>query len=107
MRLFSTDCGIAREARDGWLEILELDEGDLGALLHPLPRCIEYITRYTKLEPGDVVTTGSPAGVGHRQGLFLKPGDRLELEADRIGTLCNTVVEAASSILTRDERDPQ
>ena len=61
--------------------------------VHPLPRCIAHITRFMRLDPGDVILTGSPAGVGFFRGLFLKPGDVVELSADKIGTLRNPVVE--------------
>jgi 2-keto-4-pentenoate hydratase/2-oxohepta-3-ene-1,7-dioic acid hydratase in catechol pathway len=62
--------------------------------VHPLPRCIAHVTRFMRLDPGDVILTGSPSGVGFFQGVFLKPGDVVELRADRIGTLRNPVVAA-------------
>jgi 2-keto-4-pentenoate hydratase/2-oxohepta-3-ene-1,7-dioic acid hydratase in catechol pathway len=45
------------------------------------------------LEPGDVITTGTPAGVGvaRRPPVFLQPGDRVRVEIDGLGTLDNTV----------------
>ncbi len=64
-------------------------------LLHSLPRCIEEITKFMTLAAGDVILTGSPAGVGVYQGQFLKPGDLVEMSADRIGTLRNPVVAAS------------
>jgi len=49
------------------------------------------------LEPGDVVTTGTPAGVGvfRKPPVFLKPGDRVMLEVEKIGRLENSVVAEA------------
>jgi len=60
--------------------------------VHPLSHCIAYVSRYMRLDPGDVILTGSPAGVGFFQGIFLKAGDVVELRADRIGTLRNPVI---------------
>jgi 2-keto-4-pentenoate hydratase/2-oxohepta-3-ene-1,7-dioic acid hydratase in catechol pathway len=60
--------------------------------VHPLPRVIAHITRFMRLDPGDVILTGSPAGVGFFRGIFLEPGDVVEMHADRIGTLRNPVV---------------
>jgi 2-keto-4-pentenoate hydratase/2-oxohepta-3-ene-1,7-dioic acid hydratase in catechol pathway len=62
--------------------------------VHSLPSCIAYISRFMRLDPGDVIITGSPSGVGHFQNLFLKHGDVVELTADKIGTLQNPVVTA-------------
>jgi len=62
--------------------------------VHSIPRCIAYVSRFMRLDPGDVILTGSPAGVGFFQGLFLKAGDVVEMTADRIGTLRNSIVEA-------------
>jgi 2-keto-4-pentenoate hydratase/2-oxohepta-3-ene-1,7-dioic acid hydratase in catechol pathway len=61
--------------------------------VHSIPTCIEYVSRYMRLDPGDVMLTGSPSGVGFFQGKFLKAGDVVELTADRIGTLRNPIVE--------------
>jgi len=52
-----------------------------------LPRLIEFITASMTLLPGDVVATGTPAGVGP-----MKPGDRVEVEVEGIGILANSVV---------------
>jgi len=62
-------------------------------LVHSIPRCIAHVSRFMRLDPGDVILTGSPAGVGYFRGVFLKAGDVVELRADRIGTLRNPVVD--------------
>ena len=59
--------------------------------IHPLPRVISHISRYMRLDPGDVISTGSPAGIGFFSRTFLRPGDVMELTADGIGTLRNRV----------------
>jgi 2-keto-4-pentenoate hydratase/2-oxohepta-3-ene-1,7-dioic acid hydratase in catechol pathway len=58
-----------------------------------VPQLIEYISTFCTLEPGDVIATGTPGGVGHERKppLFLKPGDRVEVEIDKIGVLSNPV----------------
>jgi 2-keto-4-pentenoate hydratase/2-oxohepta-3-ene-1,7-dioic acid hydratase in catechol pathway len=61
--------------------------------IFPLPRLLAWLSSAMTLEPGDVVTTGTPAGVGffRRPPIFLKPGDVCALEIDRIGRLENPV----------------
>jgi 2-keto-4-pentenoate hydratase/2-oxohepta-3-ene-1,7-dioic acid hydratase in catechol pathway len=68
----------------------------------PLPRLLEWLTMATTLEPGDVVTTGTPAGIGffRRPQVFLKPGDVCELEITGIGKLVNPVVKDEYKFLT-------
>ena len=64
-------------------------------MIHPVAALISYLSEITALEPGDVISTGTPGGVGHRREpqLWLKPGDRLELEISGIGTLSNPIIE--------------
>ncbi len=59
-----------------------------------LASLIESLTRYVTLEPGDVVSTGTPAGVGlfRSPQVWLEPGDEVVLEIEGIGTLRNPVV---------------
>jgi 2,4-didehydro-3-deoxy-L-rhamnonate hydrolase len=61
--------------------------------IFPLPRLLAWLSSAMTLEPGDVVTTGTPAGVGffRRPQVFLKPGDVCALEIDGIGRLENPV----------------
>ena len=58
-----------------------------------VPELIEYISTFCTLEPGDVIATGTPGGVGDKRTppLYLKPGDRVEVEIDKIGVLANPV----------------
>ena len=48
-------------------------QGRAGDMVHAVPKLLAYVSRYVTLEPGDIVATGTPAGVGP-----CKPGDRLE-----------------------------
>lgn len=61
----------------------------------PLPRLLEWLTMGITLEPGDIVSTGTPAGSGFFRNpqAFLKPGDVCELEIEGIGKLINPVVK--------------
>jgi len=62
--------------------------------LFPPPRLLEFLTALITLEPGDVVTTGTPAGVGtfRKPPVYLKPGDEVTVSVDRIGDLTSPVV---------------
>ncbi|MBI3091696.1 MAG: fumarylacetoacetate hydrolase family protein [Candidatus Tectomicrobia bacterium] len=53
---------------------------------------VTWLSRIITLEPGDVVSTGTPAGVGAPRKEFLKPGDVVRAEIEEIGTLTNPVV---------------
>jgi 2-keto-4-pentenoate hydratase/2-oxohepta-3-ene-1,7-dioic acid hydratase in catechol pathway len=57
-------------------------------LIFSVARVIEVASRVMTLEPGDVITTGTPSGVGP-----IMPGDRIDIEVEGIGTLSNPVVE--------------
>ena len=52
---------------------------------------IAYISKYLTLEPGDIIITGTPAGVGEAIGKFLQNGDVVRCEIDGLGLLQNTV----------------
>ena len=57
-------------------------------------RLLEFLTSIVTLHPGDVVTTGTPAGVGafRKPPVWMQPGDEITVEVDRIGRLTNPVV---------------
>jgi 2-keto-4-pentenoate hydratase/2-oxohepta-3-ene-1,7-dioic acid hydratase in catechol pathway len=62
-------------------------------MIHRIPRLISYISAFTTLEPGDVIVTGTPGGVGARRDppLWMKPGDKVEIEVSKVGVLVNTI----------------
>lgn len=71
-----------------------MQDAPTSEMLFPPGRLLEFITRLVTLEPGDVVSTGTPAGVGcfRRPPVYLKPGDEVTVSVDRIGDLTNPVV---------------
>jgi 2-keto-4-pentenoate hydratase/2-oxohepta-3-ene-1,7-dioic acid hydratase in catechol pathway len=75
-----------------------MQESNTDQLIFSVPRMIEFISASITLEPGDVIATGTPAGVGfaRKPPVFLKPGDVMEVNIERIGGLGNPVVAASS-----------
>ena len=61
-------------------------------MIFPVAAVIEFISSFVTLEPGDVISTGTPSGVGATSGTFLKAGDRLAASIEGIGVLSNPVV---------------
>jgi 2-keto-4-pentenoate hydratase/2-oxohepta-3-ene-1,7-dioic acid hydratase in catechol pathway len=66
-------------------------------MIFDVPRIIEYCSSFTHLESGDVIATGTPGGVGAKRTppLWLKAGDTVEVEIDRLGVLLNGVADEA------------
>jgi len=64
---------------------------DLSDLIHNIEKCVSYVSNFHTLYPGDVILTGSPAGVGFFQGKFLKAGDVVTMTAEGIGNLENKI----------------
>jgi 2-keto-4-pentenoate hydratase/2-oxohepta-3-ene-1,7-dioic acid hydratase in catechol pathway len=74
-----------------------LQDGNTADMLFGVADIVSYASAFLPLQPGDVIATGTPAGVGfsRKPPIFLKPGDVCEVHIERIGTLRNTVVKAA------------
>ena len=72
-----------------------VQEATISQMIFDIPRQIEYCSSFTRLEPGDVIATGTPGGVGSRRTppLWMKPGDVVEVEIDRIGLLRNGIAD--------------
>lgn len=73
-----------------WLEVngQRVQDGNTRNFIFDVPTVLSYITQFMSLEPGDIVLTGTPAGVGLGQKptpWFLKPGDVMRLGADGLG----------------------
>ncbi len=68
-----------------------------GHMIFSIPRLIAYASTIFTLVPGDVIATGTPAGVGwsRKPPRFMKPGDVCEVEIERVGTLVNPILAQA------------
>ncbi|CAN5216903.1 fumarylacetoacetate hydrolase family protein [soil metagenome] len=72
-----------------------VQDATIDQMIFDIPRQIEYCSSFTRLEPGDVIVTGTPGGVGAKRKppLWLKPGDIVEVEIDKLGVLRNGVAD--------------
>jgi len=63
-------------------------------LIFNIPQIVSYFSKWFRFEPGDIVTTGTPAGVGagRKPQVFMKPGDIAEVSLEGIGVLSNPVI---------------
>jgi 2,4-diketo-3-deoxy-L-fuconate hydrolase len=66
-------------------------EATTGEMVFPVAAVVAFISQFVTLEPGDVIATGTPAGVGSATGTYLKPGDVVRATIAPIGTLENPV----------------
>jgi 2-keto-4-pentenoate hydratase/2-oxohepta-3-ene-1,7-dioic acid hydratase in catechol pathway len=74
-----------------------VQDATISQMIFGIPQQIEYCSTFTRLEPGDVIVTGTPGGVGSRRTppLWMKPGDVVEVEIDRVGLLRNGIADEA------------
>jgi 2-keto-4-pentenoate hydratase/2-oxohepta-3-ene-1,7-dioic acid hydratase in catechol pathway len=72
-----------------------MQDSNTRQLIFKIPELVEYLSRSVTLEPGDVIATGTPPGVGfaRKPPVFLKDGDVCEVEIDGLGILINSVVK--------------
>ncbi|MEO5918359.1 MAG: fumarylacetoacetate hydrolase family protein [Candidatus Limnocylindrales bacterium] len=72
-----------------------MQDGDTADMLWSVPSLIEFISRQITLEPGDIIATGTPAGVGvfRDPPVFLEPGDRVRCQVDDVGKVENHVID--------------
>ncbi len=72
----------------------ELQSATTDMMIHSIPQQIAFISTFIPLDPGDVIVTGTPGGIGARRQppVFMKHGDIVEIEVDAIGVLRNEVV---------------
>lgn len=67
-------------------------EARTSDLIFAIPELIAYLSAICTLEPGDLIFTGTPSGVGAMSGTFLKPGDTITTTVEGIGTLNNRCI---------------
>jgi 2-keto-4-pentenoate hydratase/2-oxohepta-3-ene-1,7-dioic acid hydratase in catechol pathway len=72
-----------------------MQTGSTSDLIHDVPSLVSFISRHLTLEPGDIIATGTPAGVGvfRDPPVFLEPGDRVRVEIEGIGAVENPIVD--------------
>jgi 2-keto-4-pentenoate hydratase/2-oxohepta-3-ene-1,7-dioic acid hydratase in catechol pathway len=75
-------------AIEGWVNGEKRQSSNTNQLIFAVPELVEFVSRFATLEAGDVITTGTPSGVGP-----LKPGDRVMVKLEGVGTLSNPCVE--------------
>lgn len=77
-----------------------LQDAPVSDLIFSLAETIAWFSRWYRFEPGDVLLTGTPAGVGvgRKPPLFMTDGDLVEIEIDRIGTLRNRITRQLETI---------
>lgn len=76
-------------AIEGWVNDQQKQASNTNQLIFPVPELVAFVSRFCTLEPGDIITTGTPSGVGP-----LKPGDRVRVKVEGVGELSNPCVEA-------------
>ena len=70
-----------------------MQEANTNDLIFDVPALVVWLSRYITFQPGDLVWTGTPGGVGEARGRFLRDGDVVETTIEGIGTMRNPVVE--------------
>ena len=75
-----------------WVNGVLKQNSNTGRMVHGIAEQVAYLSRHFTLNPGDVIATGTPAGVGMPRGEFLKVGDEVRIEIGGCGQLTNTMV---------------
>lgn len=72
-----------------------MQDATTDLMMFPLPDLIAHVSTFTTLEPGDVIVTGTPGGVGMRRDppVWMRPGDIVEIEVEGVGILRNPIVK--------------
>jgi len=81
-----------------WVNGVEKQNSNSKNMIHNIAEQIASLSQHLTLRPGDVIATGTPAGVGAgrgESGEFLKPGDEVKVEVQYVGTLVNRMVAAS------------
>jgi 2-keto-4-pentenoate hydratase/2-oxohepta-3-ene-1,7-dioic acid hydratase in catechol pathway len=86
-----------------WLEVggERMQDGSTANMVFGVAQLVSYISRFMTLEPGDLIATGTPAGVGMGRGRFLKPGDTMRLGITGLGEQSTTVHAWDAALIDR------
>ena len=94
-----------------WLDLngKRVQTGNTATLIFDVPTLVSYVSQFMSLQPGDVISTGTPPGVGlgMKPPVFLKEGDVMELGIDKLGSQKQTVYrteDLESSCRTKQKR---
>jgi acylpyruvate hydrolase len=71
-----------------------VQEGTTSDQIFTVAEVIAWLSRTITLRPGDIIATGTPAGIGAPKGLFLKPGNSVTVEVEGLGAITNPIVGA-------------
>ncbi len=66
-------------------------DSSTSEMVFPVASIVEFISSFVTLEPGDIISTGTPAGVGNTTGTYLHAGDVVDAEIEKIGVLHNPI----------------
>ncbi len=77
-----------------------MQDSNTDNLIFGIPQLISFLSETITLEPGDVIATGTPSGVGfaRQPPVFLKDGDRMEVEIEGLGILNNPVAAPLEAV---------
>jgi len=72
-----------------------MQQARIADMIFSIEEIIEYVSAFTPLEPGDVIATGTPGGVGFKRDpqVWMKPGDTVEIEITQVGVLRNPIAD--------------
>jgi 2-keto-4-pentenoate hydratase/2-oxohepta-3-ene-1,7-dioic acid hydratase in catechol pathway len=89
---------IRTRAADGSVVEEIVQDGDTSDMIFTVGQVLSYLSRTLTLHPGDLLVTGTPAGVGYSRTppRYLVPGDWVQVEIDRVGTVATPIVDASA-----------
>jgi len=76
-----------------WLNGERMQHGHTADMLFSVKALVAYVSQFMTLEPGDILTTGTPAGIGafRQPPVYLQPGDQLRLEVTGVGSMTHAI----------------
>jgi 2-keto-4-pentenoate hydratase/2-oxohepta-3-ene-1,7-dioic acid hydratase in catechol pathway len=71
-----------------------MQDASTSDMIFNVPAIVSYISSIVTIEPGDVILTGTPEGIGHirKPPVYMKPGDTVTVEIEKLGALTNPLV---------------
>ncbi|MFL6698193.1 MAG: fumarylacetoacetate hydrolase family protein, partial [Vitreoscilla sp.] len=86
-----------------WLEVSgeRMQDGTTSDMVFGVAQLVSYVSRFMTLEPGDLIATGTPAGVGMGRQRFLRPGDTMRLGISGLGEQSTTVHAWDAALIDR------